>query len=141
MEYIEYQEISNKTSFHFTKKKEVRKGLLFALTQRVWYLQPNGKTWQLVIYYFFFIALVFISVITDIIVLLLIGLVKIIVAFFKWFSEILANILKKLFSELIYPFIKNALIISLIIPLVFILFFRFTEIKIFILTLFDSLIF
>ncbi len=122
-------------------KYPISSGFLFWLTRKLWSLEPQGKNWQVILYYFlFWLITIELAIVIDAIVLLVVGTLHLAWFLLKELQKSLRTLFEQLFAKLLYPFFKNVLLVTSVITLIIILIYRFTEIKTFILKIYDSLI-
>ena len=136
MEFSEYTEIKG---FAIELKKKPPFGA-FYLTRLLWNLQVFGKTWQLILFYVFYWSFMPFLFVLDLFLLFFIIVLKVLKEILKHLFFAFVDVLKNFFSGFVFPTLRN---ISVLVSLVFIaivLIFRFTEIKEFVLNLFETLI-
>jgi len=141
MKTIEYEEIKAKTGFYLQKKYNIQKGFLFWITRKLWSFEAQGKPWQIILFYSaLFIVLLPISISLDIVALIILSAIKLFSVALKGFWKLLQQIIKALFTKLLYPMFRNILTVTSIIILIIIIVYRFYFIRNTIINLFDALI-
>ena len=111
----------------------------FFFTRLLWRIYPTGGHWIAhSFFYFILILATLLLFILDVIVLLIYATGKILSWLLTGLGLLLWRLFQKLFESVVYPTLKNAFVLIVLIVLFIVLIYRFDNIRDFILKIFDQ---